>query len=146
MAAAVVATALLVPDIGKGQKQLSDDPSSNGSDARSELPRARPSPSRPEDQVESRGSRSARPPARRSTVPDKPVNVPESASGRFQIAPTPSVPRRSTATTMTYQVEVEEGLSFAPAGFARAVDATLSDPRGWAPLATNSLAWRTMLQ
>lgn len=129
-AAAVVATAFLVPYVGNGQKQLPDDPASNGSDARSELPRARPSP--PKDHVESRGSRSARPPARRSTDTDKPVSVPEAASGRFQIAPTPSAPRKSTPTTMTYQVEVEEGLSFAPAGFARAVDATLSDPRGWA--------------
>jgi len=125
-AAAVVATAFLVPYVGNGQKQLPDDPASNGSDARSELPRARPSP--PKDHVESRGSRSARPPARRSTDTDKPVSVPEAASGRFQIAPTPSAPRKSTPTTRE---------PWTPPS---------AIPGGGRPLATNSLAWRTMLQ
>lgn len=33
---------------------------------------------------------------------------------------------------LTYTVEIEQGLPFAPVSTARLVDATLADPRGWA--------------
>jgi hypothetical protein len=56
--------------------------------------------------------------------------IPQRASGDFAAAPAGdgSVP----AGAMTYRVEVERGLPYDAAAFARAVDRTLGDPRSWA--------------
>jgi hypothetical protein len=55
--------------------------------------------------------------------------VPTSAAGTFDIAPGTSA--AGTGVEVSYRVEVEDGLPHEPEPFARAVDATLTDERGW---------------
>lgn len=69
--------------------------------------------------------RPAKSPAGSGTPP-----VPQHASGRFAVAPVRSG-RAAESGALTYRVEAERGLPYDAAGFARAVDRTLSDPRGW---------------
>jgi hypothetical protein len=56
--------------------------------------------------------------------------VPQRASGRFAVAP---VRARTSPQpgALTYRVEVERGLPYDAAGFARTVARTLADPRSW---------------
>lgn len=59
------------------------------------------------------------------------VAVPAAASGLL-VAVSGATPPVSGQRVWTYRVEVEQGLPFAGAEFAAAVDATLADPRSWA--------------
>lgn len=59
------------------------------------------------------------------------VAVPAAASGQL-VAVAGATPPVSGERVWTYRVEVEQGLPFAGAEFAAAVDATLADPRSWA--------------
>lgn len=60
--------------------------------------------------------------------------IPQQAGGEFATVPLTQGFTRSTTRggLMTYTVEIERGLPFAPGSTARRVDATLADPRGWA--------------
>ncbi len=57
-------------------------------------------------------------------------SVPETGSGSFKIADGSSA-RVGRGQLVSYQVEVEGGISVTPADFAAAVDSTLADRRGW---------------
>lgn len=59
------------------------------------------------------------------------VEVPAAATGRLATVGGTTAPVTGDRV-WTYRVEVEEGLPFDGTGFADAVHATLSDPRGWA--------------
>lgn len=56
--------------------------------------------------------------------------VPRRGSGAFRVAEGSSA-RIGNGRLTTYQVEVEVGIPLAAAAFAKAVDETLADPRGW---------------
>jgi hypothetical protein len=77
----------------------------------------------------------ARPPARPLVVNGRlqpaPRDVPVRASGRYATAPGADRPRHHRGRPVRYLVEVEEGLPFTPAEFARDVHRILADPRGW---------------
>ncbi|SHN33128.1 Protein of unknown function [Cryptosporangium aurantiacum] len=66
------------------------------------------------------------------------VTVPARGSGAFTAAGGTTPVRGSTGTLVRYQVKVERGSGQKPDDFAAAVDATLSDPRGW----TAAKKWR----
>lgn len=68
-------------------------------------------------------------PVIRPSEPAVPV-IPDRASGRFAAAGDPG--RAVPDGAITYRVEVEQGLPYAVADFARAVDRTLGDDRSWA--------------
>ena len=74
--------------------------------------------------------------ASRASGPKPTLRIPESGSGGFRIAPGANGP----SNAQTYQVEVEGGLPFHVAEFARTVDLTLADPRGWSAESRNRLA------
>ncbi|MCW2839932.1 MAG: hypothetical protein JWR55_1415 [Aeromicrobium sp.] len=59
-----------------------------------------------------------------------PVVVPSRGSGTFKLAPG-DTPRVGSGRLVTYRVEVEKDLPVRSAEFAKAVDATLTDRRGW---------------
>jgi hypothetical protein len=67
-------------------------------------------------------------PAPAATAPTRPT-VPTSAAGTFDIAPGTSA--AGTGVEVSYRVEVENGLPYEPEPFARAVEDTLTDERGW---------------
>lgn len=80
------------------------------------------------------------------------VPVAEAPMIRPDTPPVPDLPQRGDGTFVraaadarvpsgatTYRVEVERGLPYAAADFARAVDATLGDPRGWGALSGTPL-------
>lgn len=60
----------------------------------------------------------------------KPTAVPRTGTGKFAIA-SGGGPAVGSGTIYLYQVEVEVGAGVDAAAFARAVDETLADPRGW---------------
>lgn len=64
--------------------------------------------------------------------PDRPAfpRVPTRGSGRYAVAAAPRTDVPNDA--VTYRVEVERGLPFTAAEFARAVDRTLQHERSWA--------------
>lgn len=62
--------------------------------------------------------------------PLKRVAVPAKANGTFAVAAGESL-RAGTGSLVQYQVEVEDGLPINTHAFAKAVDRTLADPRGW---------------
>jgi hypothetical protein len=66
------------------------------------------------------------------------VLIPEAASGTFETAAGGSAPAGSGAT-VTYSVEVEEGLPFRASAVARIVEGVLADDRGWTAVAHRSL-------
>lgn len=70
--------------------------------------------------------------------PRPPQPIPESGSGHFDIAPGGSTPT-GTGLTVTYSVEVEEGLPYTPADIADVVDRVLGDDRGWTAVMSRSL-------
>lgn len=72
-------------------------------------------------------------------APVPPVKVPTRGSGIFDLA-AGSTQRVGSGRLVTYRVEVEEDLPVRSAEFARAVDATLTDRRGWT--ATGSYAFQ----
>jgi hypothetical protein len=59
-----------------------------------------------------------------------PTQVPRRGAGTFAVAPG-GMARVGTGKLMTYRVEVENGSGEPADGFARVVDATLSDPKSW---------------
>jgi len=61
-----------------------------------------------------------------ATSKDEPI--PEGGPGTFRVAPAHPADDRGA---ITYRVEVEHRLPFAPAAIARFVEQTLSDERGW---------------
>lgn len=69
-------------------------------------------------------------PTKTTTRPLKRVAVPTRANGTFAVAAGKSN-KVGTGTPIPYQVEVEDGLPIDTRTFARAVDRTLADPRGW---------------
>lgn len=77
---------------------------------------------------EARGGRLPVPGVRPVIASAGPV-VPQQASGTYAVAAAPDSEVPDGA--VTYRVEVERGLPFRAAGFARAVDRTLGDPRSW---------------
>src|SRR5262245_1711316 len=65
-------------------------------------------------------------------VQPKPVNPPQSGTGTFTVVPGTQQPVKGAAgPTVRYIVEVERGLPFDGEDFAKAVHATLNDPRSW---------------
>ncbi|MFB9321072.1 DUF3152 domain-containing protein [Cryptosporangium minutisporangium] len=66
------------------------------------------------------------------------VSVPKRGSGAFTTASGTTPVRGTAGTLVRYQVRVERGSGQKPDDFAAAVDATLSDPRGW----TAAKRWR----
>lgn len=84
-------------------------------------------PAPPERPVESTQSPVVTPSPRKAV----PLRVPASGTGQFQMAEGRSSRAGRSANLITYRVEVETGVPFSAADFARAVDATLGDPRGW---------------
>lgn len=66
------------------------------------------------------------------------VTVPQHGAGKFTLASGATPTRGSGGTLVRYQVEVERGSGQDANAFAAAVDATLSDPRGW----THAHQWR----
>ncbi|WP_170323863.1 DUF3152 domain-containing protein [Cryptosporangium phraense] len=74
------------------------------------------------------------------TAPPAPtqVSVPQRGSGAFTTAGGSTPVRGTGGTLVRYQVRVEKGSGQKPDEFAAAVDATLSDPRGW----TAAKQWR----
>ncbi|MFE6646982.1 DUF3152 domain-containing protein [Nocardioides sp. NPDC057772] len=67
--------------------------------------------------------------SRPSTPPATSMAIPERGSGSFEVAAAPSGPLDEATT---YRVEVEKGLPYATKQFARFVETTLADDRGWA--------------
>jgi hypothetical protein len=59
------------------------------------------------------------------------VEPPAAASGRLTVVPGTAAPGRA-GNVLAYRVEIEAGLPFDGPEVARAVHATLADPRGWA--------------
>nr|WP_257909678.1 DUF3152 domain-containing protein [Janibacter limosus] len=53
------------------------------------------------------------------------------STGRYRTVGARGPVRGSKGELVTYRIEVEEGAGVSPSGFARAVDATLRNPRGW---------------
>ncbi|MFI5956533.1 DUF3152 domain-containing protein [Cryptosporangium sp. NPDC051539] len=74
------------------------------------------------------------------TSPSTPtkVSVARRGAGTFTTAGGSTAVRGSTGALVRYQVRVEKGSGQKPDEFAAAVDATLSDPRGW----TAAKKWR----
>lgn len=70
-----------------------------------------------------------RPKTSAGTVDASPT-IPQEASGTF-VPARGSTGRTGTGRLVTYHVEVEVGLPYDAEGFARAVDSTLTDNRGW---------------
>lgn len=64
-----------------------------------------------------------------ATVEVAAVDVPETGSGLFRVAP--AAARTVPAAATTYQVEVERDLDWKPEELAAFIDDTLTDPRGW---------------
>ncbi len=58
--------------------------------------------------------------------------VPPAGPGTFTVASGETAPTGTGGPIVTYRVEVEDGLPYAPLEFASAVDATLSSGQGWA--------------
>jgi hypothetical protein len=58
------------------------------------------------------------------------VEIPTAGTGSFAVAASEGT-RLGSGRLIRYTVEVEGGLPYAAAGFARAVDTTLADPRSW---------------
>jgi Protein of unknown function (DUF3152) len=62
----------------------------------------------------------------------KPVNPPQSGTGTFTVVPGTQEPvKGAEGPVVKYIVEVERGLPFDGGDFAKAVHATLNDPRSW---------------
>jgi Protein of unknown function (DUF3152) len=73
-------------------------------------------------------------PKRTTPAPSTPVVIPASASG--QLVPVPGTAGPSgPGTRLTYRVEVEAGLPLDGTAVAAQVQRTLTDPRGWQPIA-----------
>ena len=53
------------------------------------------------------------------------------STGRYRTVGARGPVRGSKGELVTYRIEVEEGAGVSPSGFARAVDGTLRNPRGW---------------
>jgi len=65
-------------------------------------------------------------------VQPKPVNPPQSGTGTFTVVPGTQEPvKGAEGPVVKYIVEVERGLPFDGEEFAKAVHATLNDPRSW---------------
>ena len=65
-------------------------------------------------------------------VQPEPVNPPQSGDGTYRVVPgSQEPPKGSSGTVVKYIVEVERGLPFDGAEFAKAVHKTLNDPRSW---------------
>ncbi|NUT34928.1 MAG: DUF3152 domain-containing protein [Hamadaea sp.] len=70
------------------------------------------------------------PPARPTAALSKPAAIPRTGTGRFAIAPGGGS-AVGAGTMHRYLVAVETGADVDAAAFARAVEETLADPRGW---------------
>lgn len=89
---------------------------------------AEPAEAAGSDESDVRGGRLPVPGVRPVITASGPV-VPRQASGTYAVAAASDSDIPDGA--VTYRVEVERGLPFRAAGFARAVDRTLGDPRSW---------------
>ena len=73
-------------------------------------------------------------PERTTPAPATPVTIPASASG--ELVPVPGTAGPSgPGTRLTYRLEIEAGLPLDGAAIATQVQRTLTDPRGWQPIA-----------
>lgn len=70
------------------------------------------------------------PTSRPSPLPD-PTAVPLSGAGTFTAVKSTGERRGDRGVILRYRIEVEDGLGLKVGRFARAVDATLGDSRGW---------------
>jgi hypothetical protein len=127
-AVALAALVLVVwPAIGHGELAGNGSPAP----AAAPVPTATPSPSRatPTRTPAPRPSATPRPPA---TTPAT-APVPVSASGKLAVVPGRVAPV-GPGRTLTYRVEIEEGLPLDGPAVAAQVHRILTDPRGWQPI------------
>ncbi len=147
LVAATVTVAAAVA-IGTGMQQSSSDRLPEGSSAH--LPGSPPSASAPTtpssptaSPTEGRSNDAlSRPGPPRESEPssEERVVIPESGPGTFRSADGGSSHSHSPrASELTYTVEVEAGLPYAPAETAVTIEAILDDDRGWSSAAGRSL-------
>lgn len=60
-----------------------------------------------------------------------PAAVPEAGAGTISAVDVPNGPVKATGQTVTYGIDIEDGLPIAPADFASVVHTALIDDRGW---------------
>lgn len=83
--------------------------------------------------------RAADPPRGMATTNATSVRIRATGSGEFVVAaPAVSADHPAAAGDLTYTVELEEGLPFAPEAAARTIDRILEDARGWQTMAGQS--------
>lgn len=103
------------------------DPAAEGTPARAGTPTA----ATPADPPAAPSSSSRNEAARADAREIAPVEVPASASGDLEVVPLELPPNIDEGRRVRYAVEVEDGLPFDAAEFARTVHAILGRSRGW---------------